>query len=702
MIDTRMGCLLLLAVSLAAQEVQQAPVAPPTRFERILWTSDLPRIAPLAARFGFTGVQVGRGVDPAPAIESGLGYYLDQPIGKGVLELRDADFEPLRRAYEQDRDPSAMIRPGCFKTPELIAGLAEQAAAEARRVAGPGLRFVALADEPSATRHDAPLDTCWCEHCLADFRRFARQRYGSIDEFNAALGSQFDALDAVSPLSTDQVRRRELGGTFLPADLRAFAARLDFVDAQYAGAIRAIASSVQAAVSGVPVGVTGTSAPAAFGGGDPARLAPWLTLAEPYPIGGAPALWASLLPVGAHRYATLFPPDPDSPDASVDVDDLVRARFARMAAHGLAGVVVWNDATVFGADAEPTPFGRAVRRGLQRLGPALDACAGAVIEPSAVWVVESQASVRAWWMLDSAADGMTWVRRLASYEATHSTSQAARRSWIALLRDLGLQPFFIAEGRLADRLPLDPPRCLILPATIALGDDAVQAVTSYVRAGGTVLADHTPALYDGDLLRRETGGLDELFGITERSLRWQDLMVREGRVLGAAPSRGIGRAERGLRARLSEQHRDGDTFVENRHGRGRAVCLNAAVCAYARARLDPTRVGFAGELRRRVRSVLQRAGCREPCDVRGEGLPTCIERVVLRLRDGRRVLAIRLAALDDPVLLGMLAEKGPRPVRVTLPRPRRLRGLDGTDLGEAESFELELDPFGALFLEVMR
>ena len=89
MIDTRMGCLLLLAVSLAAQEVQQAPVAPPTRFERILWTSDLPRIAPLAARFGFTGVQVGRGVDPAPAIESGLGYYLD--VGRfeiGVSEAR--------------------------------------------------------------------------------------------------------------------------------------------------------------------------------------------------------------------------------------------------------------------------------------------------------------------------------------------------------------------------------------------------------------------------------------------------------------------------------------------------------------------------------------------------------------------------------------------------------------------------------------
>ncbi|MCR9247072.1 MAG: beta-galactosidase [bacterium] len=677
---------------------------PPQRFERILWTGALAEVAAPAAKLGFTAVQVGRGVDPAPAVAAGLGYYLDQPIGKGVLELRDAQFVPLRQAYEKDRDPRALIRPGCVATPGLIARLAEQAAAEAKRVAGPGLRFVALADEASATRHDAPLDTCWCEHCLADFRKFVQRRYRTVDRLNEAFGTTFGTFADAVPLSTDQVRRRELGDTSLPADLRPFAARLDFVDAQFAGAVHELQRAVQAAVPGVPVGLTGISAPAAFGASDPARMLPGLTLAEPYAIGGAVELAQSLLPAGAHRYTTLFAPKPETPAASVPLRRLVRAQLADMAAHGVAGMVVWNDRTVIKeplAAAEPTAFGRAVRRGTGVLGPVLDACAGARIEHGPVWLVESQASVRAWWMLDSAKDGMTWPRRLGSYERTHSTSQAARTSWLALLRDLGFQPRFVAAQDLARRLPAERPRCVVLPATIALSDRSVQAIVSYARIGGTVLADHSPALYDERLLRRDRAALDELFGVTQRSVRWEDLRVREGRLLGAPARDGLPRAEHELRARLGERHRDGDAFAEHRPGRGHAVLLNAPVCEYSQTRLVPGRVGFARELRRRVRNVLQRARCRPICEVRGEGLPTLIERVPLRLRDGRQVIAIRLAALADPQLLQAMAKDGPRPVRVVFAKPRTVRELGGRDLGTGSEFELRLDPFSAIFLELV-
>ena len=116
-----------------------------------------------------------------------------------------------------------------------------------------------------------------------------------------------------------------------------------------------------------------------------------------------------------------------------------------MASQGMAGVVVWNDATVVDANGAATPFGRAVRKAFVAHGAEMDALAGAVIEPSPIWLVESQPSVRAWWMLDSAKDGMTWVRRLASYEETHSTSQSARSSWIRLLQDLGYQPQFVTS-----------------------------------------------------------------------------------------------------------------------------------------------------------------------------------------------------------------------------------------------------------------
>ncbi|MCA8950547.1 MAG: beta-galactosidase, partial [Planctomycetes bacterium] len=299
----RVAARLLLAVllpsmllSLASLPAQAPPpVEPPQRFERILWVSDLAQTVRAASALGFTGVQLGAGADPAPVVAAGLSFYLDQPIGKGALELRDTDVTPLRQAYEKTRDPAVLVRPGCLARSEFVDRLAAAAAAEARRVAGPGLLFVALADEASMPRHDAPLDLCWCGDCLAEFRRFAERRYRTIDALNAAFGTQYATFADVVPVSTDQVRRRELGDTRLPADLRAFAARLDFVDAQFPTAVTRIQRAVAAAVAGVPVGLTGTSAPAAFGGGDPARLLPQLTLAEPYAVGGAEALTASLL-----------------------------------------------------------------------------------------------------------------------------------------------------------------------------------------------------------------------------------------------------------------------------------------------------------------------------------------------------------------------------------------------------------------------
>jgi hypothetical protein len=688
-----------LALAFVGPAAAQQPVEAPRGFQRILWCADAARAA-VARDLGFTAVQLGRGGDHEALQRLGLAYYLDQPIGKGLLELRDEEWRPLPQAYERTRDPSLLVRPQCFATPGLVAESAAAAAAEAARVHGPGLLFVALADEASATHNDAPLDTCRCQHCVAAFREFAQRRLGSIDRINEVLGTHCASIEAVAPPTTDQVRRRELGDVELPKDLRPFGLRQAFADEQFAAAVRTIAGKVQAAVPGVPVGLTGLQVPAAFGGNDYALFVPALSLAEPYAIGGAVELARCLLPKSAQRCATLFPPDADSPEASVPVASLVRARLAEMAAEGLTAVVVWNDGTVAGGDGAPTAFGRAVRDALDGLQPVLDACAGAEVQTDPVWVVESQPSVRVWWMLDSAPDGMTWIRRLSSYEARNSTSQAARLGWIRLLQDLGVEPRFVADADLPERLLTERPRCLVVPAAAALDSRSVQAIGTFVRNGGTLLGDHSAALYESDLQRRGAGALDGLFGITERSFAWADLLVRQGR--STSRERGLPLAEKGLRGRLGERRADGDAFLEQAVDRGRAVYLNAPVCEYDRWRLDEGLVEPARELRRRVRAVLQQAGVRPPFEVRGEGLPTCLQRTVLRLRDGRTVLVLRIRALEAPPLLQRLAGAGPRAVQIELPRSMELRHLGGEQIGEGVRFDLRLDPFGALFLEVVR
>lgn len=690
-----------LAFGTAGAVAQDAPlvspsVASPVRFERVLWCGDLAGSAPRAAAFGFTAVQLGRSVDPAPAIAAGLGYYLDQPIGKGLLELRDEQWQPVARAYDQQRDAQVLIRPGCYGDPERLAAAVATAVAEAQRVAGPALRFVALADEPSATRHDAPLDTCRCAHCLAAFRAFVQRRHPELAAANHALGTNFPSFADVVPPTTDQVRRRELGDRGLPRDLRGWNLSRRFVDEQFAGAVHAIAAAVQRVVPTVPVGLTGTSAPAAFGGSDPHRVLSPLTLVEPYAIGGAVELATAFAPA-AHRYTTIAPPGADELAGS-SLPDYLRAQVSSLGCRGAAGVVVWNDGTVFSANAEPTPFAAALRSAWQQYGQTLDALAGASVEPSSLWLVEDQATVRAWWMLDSVGDGMTWVRRLASYEAKHSTSQAARIGWLRVLQDLGFEPRFVTSEGLAERLLRESPRCLVLPALLSLDDRTAQAITAYVRAGGVLLADHATGLYDGQLLRRDAGALDALFGISERSLDWDDQLVRQGRVQGGG--RGLPLAEAQLRGELAERRDAGDAQIEKKHGNGLAVYLNAPVAAYDGWRLDERAVEPARELRRRVRSVLQRAGLQPPCEVRGDGLPTCVHRTMLKLRDGRTVYAVHLQALARPGLLTQLAKDGARAVTFELPAARNLRLLGGQELGRTARCELRLDPFGALFVEV--
>lgn len=675
----------------------------PSSFQWILWTDRgtvAERYAAVRA-LGFAAVPLARGADPAPVVAAGLGYYLDQPLGKGVLELRDEQWQPVREAYERTRDPAVLLRPGCLQQPGKLLEWSDALAAEVRRVAGPGLRFIALADEASATRHDAPLDTCHCPACLAAFRRWAQQRYRKLEAYNELMGTRCGSWEEVVPMTTDQVRRRELGDTVLPRQLQPFAAHRRIVAEQYAAALAVLAAAARAAAPGVPVGCTGVPVPAAFGGNEPARLAAVMGIVEPYPAGGNLELWRSLRAPGTQLFTTLFAPKPDSPEALLPLESYLRARCVEMAKDGMAGAVVWNDAAVFAEDGSRSAFGVAWQRAAASLATELDACAGAVPVPPSCWLVESQPAVQAWWMLDSARDGMTWPRRLASYEGKHSTSQAARAGWSRLLQDLGLQPHFVAAEGLAERLLQERPRCLILPAAIALDDVVVQAISNYVRDGGTLLADHSAALYDGDLQLRPAGGLDNLFGIQQRSLRWDDLAVRQG-TAGTMAARLLPLAERELWGTLGQRRREGDAFLEHRTGRGRAVYLNAPVCDYPALRLAEAQVEKARELRRRVRAVLQQAGVEPPCEVRGAGLPTCIERMPLRLRDGRQVLVLRLHALEQPAVLRELAQKPAYTIEVEWPKARRWRELGGEDLGEAQRLELRLPVYGGLFLEAVR
>ncbi|MBK8978149.1 MAG: hypothetical protein IPM29_19765 [Planctomycetes bacterium] len=697
--------LVALALGVLVATAPPAPAQRRPRFDAVLWRHGAEpwdeAFHSAARALGFTAVSATAAEAVAPARAVGLGFYTDQLAGKGVLELRDSQWQPWFDRYWQTRDPDLLVRPTCLADQAVIASMLGVIEARLAAALPAGPRFASLADEASATRHANPLDICGSDAFRTAFRDWLRARSGGdIAALDARWGTTCRSFDEVLPVTTAQIRGRELQLATLPGNLSPWSDQLEFTDELFAAAVGAGLAKARELAPELPCGLFGIPQPSAFGGHDFFRLLPAMSAYEVYDIGGARDLADCFAAPAALRVVTVFPPHDGDPEG------LTRARVADAIAHGTDALIVWSAGDVLDAARRPSAFGRAVGDALGDLGRAAEAFAGARIVRDPIWIVESQPALRAHWMLDSAGDGRTWPRRFSSYEAEHGTPAQARRSWLRLFNDLGFQPRFVDARALPAELERGAsaaPRLCVLAACLALDDAAVAALRAYAERGGVLLADHGPALYDGSLHLRERGALDDVFGITSRSLAWSDQLVRNARGADAhrLPS-GVALAERGLRGLLGERTDGADLVqIEASCGRGRAFYLNLAACEYASLRLVPERVAAAAELRRRVRRVLDACGARPRALVRGPGLPTCLETLHLRGADGARLCAVRVAALDAPELLRTLAADGPRPVELRLPfRARAIDLRDGRELGTGDRLDLRLDPFGALLLRL--
>lgn len=645
----------------AAQAQESRPRHAPEPFERILYLQG-PGLRDQAAAervrgLGFTSVMTGSAAQAARAAAAGLGVVLDQVAGKGILELRDAEWLTVQRAYDDGRDPRTLERPSVLAEPATLQRLLASADVKLAEFSAVRPWAVSLGDEISVTRHRNPLDLCFAPASLESFRAGLLARYGSVDALNLAWGTTFPTASHVRPFTADEIRNRE-HGPGLPGNLLPWSEHRAFMDQELARVVGALAEHVRTRTGGVPCGLFGMQPPAAYGGHDLRLLLRGQGACEVYDEGGALPLARSLAAPGTRLFLTLGPTS--GPDAA----SLALAKVASCVAAGLAGVVVWNSELVLDEAGAPSAWGTALQRAFTRLAPVL-ARAGPREDPGSIWILESQASVRAWWMLDSADDGKSWIRRLSSYEATHSTSLAAREGWSRILGDLGCPARFVAEEDLPRvRTGMPPPRLLVLPAQVALSDATLRTIVELAAKGTVVVADHEPALYDERLRLRPVPGLDSCFGV-ERVAPANARGPREGKPLATlrTPS-GAAAAEPGLRSLRALCEKSAGTVVQNeRLENGGIWCyLNLALCEYPNVRLDPERVDTARDLRRRVQRVLELANVIPAFPLRGAGLPTCLERAVLSGRDGERTLVVRVDALAAPAILAELARGGARSV----------------------------------------
>jgi hypothetical protein len=212
------------------------------------------------------------------------------------------------------------------------------------------------------------------------------------------------------------------------------------------------------------------------------------------------------------------------------------------------------------------------------------------------------------WMLRSERehDG---IAILYSYPSTFATRigekanayESAHKEALRCLRNLGLEPRYVTDGMLRRdaAAALKPFRTLLLVRADALGEAEIAAIRAVAAAGGAVIGDLRPGVFDDRCRARSAGALDADLGIAAPATAG---IVRQ---LGA---------DAGLAAGAAAQRAgDGSPLLITRAGgKGTFVLLNASLTAKPgkealvtalAARGHTARIGIAGKDGRRPAGV---------------------------------------------------------------------------------------------------
>ena len=166
--------------------------------------------------------------------------------------------------------------------------------------------------------------------------------------------------------------------------------------------------------------------------------------------------------------------------------------------------------------AEVTAEMRPVQRGLG------DLIINSAVQHSGIAVFYSVASALA----GSLSESSPWTRPQSVHEAMTEMTY-----------ELGLDFRYLTSARVtAGELTTDEFRVLLLPISAAISPEEAEAVRAFVAAGGTVIADVRPGVFDGHCKPLETGALDDVFGIARTARDAARGAVRSPRLENRWPS----------------------------------------------------------------------------------------------------------------------------------------------------------------------
>jgi hypothetical protein len=212
----------------------------------------------------------------------------------------------------------------------------------------------------------------------------------------------------------------------------------------------------------------------------------------------------------------------------------------------------------------------------------------AEIDNLRVWLEGLGMALMHWQRQD---DGVVMLHSFASANATQiaagpsygrmapwTDDQSSHGAWHRNLRAAGRQFRYVTDGML-DRGEWDgrDDKLLILSRAEALSESQAQVIRGFVRAGGTVIADVRPGLFNERMKPQDAGQLDDLFGVrhtgnfeaVKRPLRFDG-----GTPVSEAPQVEVNPGLEPAGGTPAEALGDTPAIIFHQVGRGRAILLN--------------------------------------------------------------------------------------------------------------------------------
>ena len=440
-------------------------------------------------------------------------------------------FDEVQRLHRQEpENPAAFVRSPSLSDPEWLDRAAQRLERHVRAYAPLRPLYYSLADEPGIADLGAAWDFDLDPASLAGMRVWLRRRYRTLDALNREWGTRFPEWGAVLPITTDEALHRSDENFSSWADFK------EWMDIAFARAVRLGTDAVHAADPQARAALEGAQIPG-WGGYDFSQLGGAVDVMEMYDSGNNVEISQSLFP----KLITL------STSFGMD-DEQIHGVWHELLLGG-RGSILWDEGNqLVHDDGTPTEQG-------QSLGTlAGELCSGLAAQIIAstsdndpVAILYSPESFRIQWLLDRKADGKPWAERRSETEGEANVVRATAQRAAQILTHLGLQPRWLTSSMIEHGILEGASiHVLILPHTISLSPSASRQIRAFARAGGIVLADSEPGLFDAHGRRFESPPLagrigadgpirlmpelreDAAPGDPTPLLRWRQILLKAG------------------------------------------------------------------------------------------------------------------------------------------------------------------------------